>query len=264
MNKDTPKKTTEGAGALAESASAFFNQTYYLFLILFVLHFFFSVYLFYKIKAVERGGTGTPAQVQGAADAAAPAGPTVINAKKPSKDEPWRGPDNARFVLIEYSDLECPFCASVHPDLKKLVEETTDMAWVYRHFPLSFHPKAQKFAEATECAFAQGGLLGGNSNDNFWTLADAIVEQQQTLQTSGVPALAGQLGMDEAAIQSCMDSGEMAQKVSDDMTEASSAGVGATPTIVIYDMETGNSKTIEGALPYESIKAEYDALKAGN
>lgn len=261
MSKESPKKPNEGA--LAESASAFFNQTYYLFLILFVLHFFFSVYLFYKIKAVERGGTGTTAQVQGA-DTTAPAAPTVINATKPSSEEPWRGPDNARFVLIEYSDLECPFCASVHPDLKRLIEETTDLAWVYRHFPLSFHPKAQKFAEGVECAYNQGGLFGGNANNNFWALADAIVEQQQTLQTSGVPALAGQLGMDEAAIQSCMDSGETAQKVTDDQTEATNAGVGATPTIVIYDTETGKTKTIEGALPYESIKAEYEALKAGN
>ena len=258
MSKNASNET---GGLSPEAQTSFFNQTYYLFLILFVLHFFFSVYLFYKIKGIEKNGGTAAAQVVDNGNAPAPA-PVNLSVAKPSKDEPWRGPENARFILIEYSDLECPFCKTVHPDLQRLVDENDNVAWIFRHYPLSFHPKAQKFAESVECAADQAGFLGGNKNENFWKLTDAIFEQQDTLQPSGVPALAATLGLDQGQLQECMDSGRMAETVKADLDEGTAAGVAATPTTVIFDTETGESRTIEGALPYESIKAELDSLMA--
>ena len=64
------------------------------------------------------------------------------------------GVPKAKVVMVEYSDTECPFCKSIYPDLKKIVDESKgEVAWVYRHFPLdNLHSKARKEAEATECA----------------------------------------------------------------------------------------------------------------
>jgi protein-disulfide isomerase len=253
------------------SEASFFNQTYYLFLILFLLHFFFSVYLFFKVKNLEKKvGTGGVAAVQQPSAPAVPGAPsTELSITKPSTNEPWRGPQNARYVLVEYSDLECPFCKSIHPDLKKVQSENDTVAWVFRHYPLSFHPKAQKLGEAAECAekiAGSGGIfgLGGDSENGFWKMTDAIYERMPDLELSSLPGLAAELGIDQAAFQSCLDGNETAQLVKDDMTEGQKAGVSATPTTVIYDMQTGKTKTIEGALPYDSIKTTLDTFIAEN
>lgn len=84
-----------------------------------------------------------------------------------------RGSSDAKVKLIEYSDFECPFCKRHHPVMQQLVStySESDFAWVYRHLPLtSIHPKAQPFAEASECAAEIGG------NDGFWAFADAVFQ----------------------------------------------------------------------------------------
>ena len=68
------------------------------------------------------------------------------------------GDKNAEVVIVEYGDLECPYCAAVHPTIQKLITDYGGkVAWVYRDFPLSIHANAQIKAEAAECASAQGG-----------------------------------------------------------------------------------------------------------
>lgn len=82
------------------------------------------------------------------------------------------GNKNAAITLVEYSDLECPYCARFHPVLEDLVKKyPTDLLWIYRHFPLdSIHPHARAKAEAAECAFAQGG------EKVFWDYIEKLFE----------------------------------------------------------------------------------------
>ena len=82
-----------------------------------------------------------------------------------------RGNKNAQLAIIEYSDYQCPFCHRVHPTEKQLVADYGDkVMWVFRHFPLSFHPDAEPFAIGAECASEIGG------NDAFWTFTDKVME----------------------------------------------------------------------------------------
>ncbi len=79
----------------------------------------------------------------------------------------WRGSRDADIVLIEYSDYQCPYCHAVHPTLKQVITEYgSKIAWVYRHFPLSFHPEAVPLATGAECANELGGL------EAFWKFTD--------------------------------------------------------------------------------------------
>ena len=89
-----------------------------------------------------------------------------------SADEHILGNANAKIVIVEYSDLECPFCKVFHNTMHQVVEKSNgDVAWVYRQYPIpQLHPKAFHEAEATECAWEQGG------NKAFWKYIDKLFE----------------------------------------------------------------------------------------
>lgn len=223
-----------------------------LLVVLLIVVSFFAGYLFFKVKNLEQGkALGTTQQNQ--PQQQAPQRPTELKITKPNVNEHWRGDKNVRFVLVEYSDMECPFCKQFHPSMQKLsTDYSGKIAWVYRQLPLPFHPKAQKSAEATECAADLG------ENDAFWKLLDLIFEKMPDMELSQLPSLASEIGLDESSFSECLDSGKFEQKVKDQLTEGEKAGVQATPTTVIYDMKTGKTKLVEGALPYESLKLELD------
>lgn len=87
-------------------------------------------------------------------------------------EEYIRGAQDARIIVIEYSDIECPFCARFHTTMKEVLETyPDDVAWVYRHFPLDqIHPNARKAAATVECIGEQKG------GDAFWKALDAMFE----------------------------------------------------------------------------------------
>ena len=82
-------------------------------------------------------------------------------------DEHLIGNPEADIVMIEYSDYDCTFCQRVHPTLTQLVSDDGNIAWAYRHFPLTaIHPEALPKAIASEC-FAE---LGGA--EAFWLFTE--------------------------------------------------------------------------------------------
>lgn len=86
---------------------------------------------------------------------------------------PSLGDKNAKVAIVEFADLECPFCkrffTDTFPQIKKEYIDTGKAAMYFRHFPLSFHPLAQPFAIASECANEQG---------KFWEMHDKIYNEQ--------------------------------------------------------------------------------------
>ena len=77
-----------------------------------------------------------------------------------------RGPYDAPVTLLEYGDLECPFCGQAEPVVRELLAGHGDLRYVWRHLPLTdVHPRAQLAAEATEAAAAQGA---------FWEMHDMV------------------------------------------------------------------------------------------
>lgn len=165
-----------------------------------------------------------------------------------------RGNRNAKVALIEYSDYECPFCKRFHPTMQQIMKDYGDkVAWVYRHMPLSFHAKAQKTAEAAECA----GDLGGN--DAFWKMSDLIFEKMPAMELSELPTMAKQIGLNENKFKSCLDSGKFAEKISQQANTANSAGINGTPGTVIIS-KNGQRDFIGGAFPIDQVKSKIDAM----
>jgi protein-disulfide isomerase len=77
-----------------------------------------------------------------------------------------QGSPEAKMTIIEFSDLECPYCATFHVTMERIIAEhgaSGEVAWVYRHFPLeSIHPQARPLAHSAECV---NELAGPNA---FW------------------------------------------------------------------------------------------------
>jgi len=195
--------------------------------------------------------------VLGAGDPAVPTGPTgpsadqLDKAPQVSGADHVRGNKNAKVVLIEYSDYECPFCAKFHPTMQQVVEEMGDkVAWVFRHYPLPFHPNAQKAAEGSECVAKLGG------NDAFWKYSDAISKattKDGKLSPEAITSAAQVAGVNMTAFKSCLDSDEMATKVKDIAGAGGVAGISGTPgTIIVVDGKA--QELIPGALPFASVK----------
>lgn len=195
----------------------------------------------------------SPAQAVVPADVGARA--AEISIKPPSPEDHWFGSPTASIVFVEYSDFQCPFCASIHPSLKRIVEESDgEVAWVYRHFPLeSIHPEARPSAIAAECVAEQLGSEG------FWAFADAAFENQRALGNAFYTQTATALGVDQAAFSSCLLSGAYDEKVDREYTEALQNGGGGTPFTVVV---AGDIKVpLSGALPYEQLKAVITAVQ---
>lgn len=86
-----------------------------------------------------------------------------------------RGSSDPVITIIEYSDIDCPFCARLHTTLQKLVAEDTDVQWIYRHLPIaSLHPDAYTKALATECAYE----LSKQDDEVFAEYLDILIDAE--------------------------------------------------------------------------------------
>ncbi len=197
-------------------------------------------------------------------NAAAPA-PTVAAAADPAAKTPPAGPlapvtdkdhvrgdlKKAKVVMVEYSDFQCPYCSKHHPTLEKVYAEYGDqIAWVYRHFPLSFHPNAEPTALASECASEQG---------KFWEFADAMfagqsdnLESDAATATAFVTKTATSLKLDMTKFNKCVADAKYQSVVDTDQASGSTAGVNGTPATYI------NGTLVSGAVPYASMKKMID------
>lgn len=83
-----------------------------------------------------------------------------------------RGNVNAPITIIEYSDIDCPFCKRVHPVVEQIIAERPEQVrWVYRHWPIAqLHPNAPEKAEAVECV----GSITEN-NEKYWEYLDLLI-----------------------------------------------------------------------------------------
>jgi protein-disulfide isomerase len=177
----------------------------------------------------------------------------------PASTDHWRGNKSAPIVLVEYSDFQCPYCALIHPTLKRIVEESNgDVAWVYRHLPLeSIHPEARSAAVAAECIAEQLG------DEGFWAFADRMFENSGALQRGMNSALylqlATSLGANPLTFNACTTSERFETLIDTHTTEAIENGGNGTPfTIVVAG---GEQFPFSGALPYAQIQAVIKSVQ---
>lgn len=214
--------------------------------------------LWQKVSLLQSGGAVNTGAQPAPGNAAAPENPsgklTEDQAKKVppvTEKDHIRGNRNAKVVLIEYSDLECPFCKQFHPTAQQIkADYGDDVAWVWRHFPLEqIHPKARPAAEASECV---ASLVG---EEAFWKFVDEIFVSTTAL--GDLSGTAVKVGANKADFDKCLADGKFKSVVDEHYQKGMEAGITGTPGNIVIN-KSGAAWLIPGALPLASMKQTID------
>jgi protein-disulfide isomerase len=176
------------------------------------------------------------------------------------------GNKDAKVILVEYGDLQCPACGAAHPNLKIIAEEYKDqLAFVFRNFPLTtLHPNARAGSAAVEAAGFQG---------KYWEMNNYLYEHQDewtsltggTQLTDKFVSYAEILGLDSAKFTTDAASSNVNQKISFDQALGKKVNVDSTPTLylngvkvedaVIKDVQSGTGDKLRALIDADLTKA---------
>ena len=179
----------------------------------------------------------------------------AVNAKDLIDNSILLGDKKAKVTIVDFSDFQCPYCRifweETFSQLKKDYIDTGKVNFVLKDFPLSFHPGAVPAAKGAMCANEQG---------KYWDMVNKIFSEQakqgqNTVQftVDDVKNWAGQLGLDAAKFNSCVDSNKYQSKIDKDSAEGTKLGIEGTPTFLI------NNTKLVGAQPFSEFKRVIDA-----
>jgi Na+/H+ antiporter NhaA len=159
-----------------------------------------------------------------------------------------RGPREAPVTIVEYGDLECPYCGQAEPVVRELLRDFGDVRYVWRHLPLNdVHPNAQLAAEAAEAAADQGA---------FWEMHDLLLAHQDALRPNDLIGYAEQLGLEVERFMKDLREHAGAVRVAEDVDSADLSGVSGTPTFFI------NGRRHYGAYDITTLSAAVRAAGA--
>ena len=172
------------------------------------------------------------------------------------------GDPNAPVTIVEYTDLQCPYCArhalQTFTQIEKNLVETGKVQYVFKDLPLtSIHPQAMLAAEASRCAGAQD-----TGQEAYVAMHTMLFEEQESWsgQANAADLFAGyaaEMGLDGGSFAACLDNHDSAAAVQADMQEAMSLGITGTPAFLI------NGRLVSGALPFEAFEQAVESAIAG-
>jgi protein-disulfide isomerase len=199
------------------------------------------------------GSTATP-----------PAQATILDATQVAKvlsGAALEGSSTADIVVIEYSDMECPFCIKQYSDTKlqpSIQAKYGDkVAFAFKNNRGVNHAGTEAKSVGALCAKKVGGSKG------YIAFYHAIMDgttQASVYPVSALPDAAKKSGIDVTKWQSCFDKKETAAEFAAETLEATGFGLGGTPGTLILNIKTGKYSTVEGAYPIASFTEKIDML----
>ena len=156
------------------------------------------------------------------------------------------GAPDARVVVIEYGDFECPVCAQAYHGVKIMLKHFKHrIKFAYRHFPIvTAHPHAELAAEAAEAAGAQG---------KFWQMHDRLFENQQHLKAKALHQYAEAIELDLARFDADLADHIYLQRVQEHLTSGRASGVRTTPGFFV------DGKVVDISFGMERLSKAIDA-----
>jgi protein-disulfide isomerase len=164
----------------------------------------------------------------------------------PARDNAARkGTETAPVHIVEFSDFQCPYCTRAAATMDEVVAAYGDkVSLEYRHFPLDFHDRAHRAAQAAECANDQG---------KFWAYHDLLFANQKAMSEENLTSYAQQASLDADGFASCMSANKHSETVDADIAAGAQVGMSGTPGFYV------NGRVLTGAQPFEEFKRVIDA-----
>jgi protein-disulfide isomerase len=151
---------------------------------------------------------------------------------------PARGPADAPVTVVEFSDLQCPHCKEANPTVEKLLNESSNIHFVFQNFPLPMHNWAQKGAAYADC-------IGKTSNEAFWKFIASVYDAQTEITAENadqrLTELADKAGVKGPDIAACSTQPETQSRVESSVELGKSLDVNSTPTLFINGRPVGVS-----------------------
>lgn len=225
-------------------------------------------YLTFKIETLK----GTPEPIR--REALANGGSTGKSVSPPDSTVPNRdtnlapriatngrvtyGAPTARLTIEAFTDLECPLCKKMHPEIRAVVENSDGVVnWQIRHFPLEKHGQAAlDAANLVECVATSYG------NRQAWGILEAIYDRSagggagvdDLITLSRNHAVSGRMA------ETCLESGANNEKILSDIHTGQALGITGTPSVLIRDSKTGRTGLLRGYKSREQLAAAIQRL----
>jgi protein-disulfide isomerase len=167
------------------------------------------------------------------------------------------GDAKAPLVIVEYTDLQCPFCQQFHntafAQIKANYIDTGKVRFVSRDFPLDFHDNARRAATAGRCAAEQG---------KFWEMRHVMIVNAEALKADNLATYAANVKIDVPKFKNCLESDKFKAQIDQDIAEGGVAGVQGTPSFVIGYLENDKLQGVRlvGAQPYAQFDAKIQEM----
>lgn len=159
-------------------------------------------------------------------------------------NSPIQGPTDAKVTMVEFTDLECPYCRNFANEAFKQLEKkyAGKVQFVFKHYPLPFHEHAMSAHQAAYCAQEQG---------KFWEMAESLFAGDISSPDT-INAQAQTLGLDMTKFAQCLKDPATTQVIEADKAYGQSLGISGTPAFYV------NGLQIVGALPVEVFEKVID------
>lgn len=168
-----------------------------------------------------------------------------------------RGSASAVVTVVEFSDLQCPFCRTAQPIIDRLIADMPETRLIFQPFPLPNHDWAMLAAAAAECA-------GRQKPDAFWIFINGVYADQANITRANlaekISTIATTAGVDAKQLATCAATPAITQRIQQSIELGKLVGVNSTPTLFI----NGRKLTGISDIPYEQLKAiiAFEAAEA--
>jgi protein-disulfide isomerase len=175
----------------------------------------------------------------------------------PSND-PARGNMNAKVVIHEWSDFQCPFCGRVEPAVAQVMKDYGDkVKFVWHDLPLPMHADAPLAAEAGREAYAQKGPKA------FWDMHDKLFANQTKIKREDLDGYAKDMNLNMDKWKTALDGSTHQAEIDAAKNSGNSAGINGTPAFIIAPVGAANGYFVNGAQAYGKFRKVIELALAG-